>query len=132
MTMRFWTVIMMTFRSKYGNRKVTRNGVTYDSKKEADRHAVLKLMERAGMITNLQHQVKFDLLPAQREADVQGVGGIVKKGKLLEREVSYIADFTYYENGKLVVEDTKGFRTADYILKRKLMLYLHGIRIKET
>lgn len=132
MTMRFWTVITMTFRSKYGNRKVTRNGVTYDSKKEADRHAVLKLMERGGLIYNLNRQVKYVLIPAQYEPDVMGVGGHVKKGKLLEREVSYVADFTYTENGRLVVEDVKGYRTPEYKIKRKLMLYLHGIRIKET
>lgn len=123
MTMRFWTVITMTFRSKYGNRKVTRNGVTYDSKKEADRHAVLKLLERSGKIRDLQRQVKFELIPALRDE---------KTGKVIERACSYVADFTYYEGDTFVVEDTKGFRTPDYILKRKLMLYLHGIRIKET
>lgn len=101
---------------------MTRNGVTYDSKKEADRHAVLKLMERAGKIRDLKRQVKFELIPSLKD----------EKGKVIERACSYVADFTYWEGDNLVVEDTKGFRTADYILKRKLMLYLHGIRIKET
>ena len=118
--------------SKYGNKKVVRNGIVYDSKKEADRHAVLKLLERSGRISDLQRQVKFQLIPAQYAPDVIGKRGGVKRGKLLEREVSYIADFTYTQDGKQVVEDVKGFRTADYILKRKLMLYLHGIQIKET
>lgn len=108
--------------NKYRNKKVTRNGIVYDSRKEADRHAVLKLLERAGKITNLQRQVKFDLLPAQRDT----------AGKLLERAVSYVADFTYYENGKLIVEDVKGFKTPEYKLKKKMLLYFHGLRIKET
>lgn len=118
--------------NKYRNKKVVRNGITYDSKKEADRHAVLRLLERAGKIRDLQRQVKFVLIPAQYEPDSGGNRGGVKKGKLIERECSYIADFVYEENGKKVVEDTKGFRTADYKIKRKLMLFMHGIRIKET
>lgn len=122
----------MLNKSKYGNKKVVRNGITYDSKKEADRHAVLKLLERSGRIKDLQRQVKFVLIPAQYEPDTVGKRGGVKRGKLLERECSYIADFVYTENGNLVVEDTKGFRTADYKIKRKLMLSVHGIRIKET
>lgn len=118
--------------NKYRNKKVTRNGITYDSKKEADRHAVLRLLERAGKISDLQRQVKFVLIPAQYEPDTVGKRGGGKKGKLIERECSYIADFVYEENGKKVVEDTKGFRTADYKIKRKLMLFMHDIRIKET
>lgn len=118
--------------SKYGNKKVTRNGITYDSIKEANRYGVLKLLERSGKISDLQRQVKFVLIPAQYEPDTIGVRGGVKRGKLLEREVSYVADFVYTEYGKQVVEDSKGFRTADYKIKRKLMLYMHGIRIKET
>ena len=118
--------------NKYRNKKVVRNGITYDSKKEADRHAVLRLLERAGKIRDLQRQVKFVLIPAQYEPDTVGKRGGIKKGKLIERECSYIADFVYEENGKKVVEDTKGFRTADYKIKRKLMLFMHGIRIKET
>lgn len=118
--------------NKYRNKKVVRNGITYDSQKEANRHAVLKLLERSGKIRDLQRQVKFVLIPAQYEPDTVGIRGGVKKGKLIERECSYIADFVYEENGKKVVEDTKGFRTADYKIKRKLMLFMHGIKIKET
>lgn len=123
---------MQNFRSKYGNKKVTINGITYDSQKEANRHGVLKLLERSGKISDLQRQVKFVLIPAQYEPDTIGARGGVKRGKLIERELSYVADFVYTENGNQVVEDTKGFRTKDYIIKRKLMLYLHGIRIKEV
>ena len=57
--------------------------------------------------------------------------GQSKPGRLLEKEVTYIADFVYYKDGELIVEDTNGFRTKDYIIKRKLMLYVHHIRIKE-
>ena len=118
--------------NKYRNKKVVRNGITYDSKKEADRHAVLKLLERAGKIRELERQVKFVLIPAQYEPDTIGARGAVRRGKLLEREVSYIADYVYTENGSRIVEDCKGFRTPEYKLKRKMMLYFHGIKIKET
>lgn len=107
--------------AKYHNRKVTIDGITYDSRKEARRHSELLLLERAGAIQNLRCQVKFDLLPSQR------IGG-----KVVERPVSYIADFVYEENGQKIVEDTKGMKTKDYIIKRKLMLWIHGIRIKEV
>jgi hypothetical protein len=75
--------------------------------------------------------VEFELIPAQREPDTVGVRGGVKRGKVIEQAVKYVADFVYEENGKLIVEDTKGFRTKDYIIKRKLMLWVHGIQIKE-
>lgn len=118
--------------NKYHNRKVrTNDGCIHDSRKEAVRWNELNLMEKAGLIKDLQRQVKFVLIPAQYEADSIGKNGRFKKGKCLEREVGYIADFTYYENGTLVVEDTKGFRTKEYIIKRKLMLYVHKIKIKE-
>lgn len=107
--------------AKYHNRKVTVNGITYDSKKEMRRHAELLMLEKAGQISELQRQVKFVLIPSQRI-----------DGKVVERECSYRADFVYIENGKKVVEDTKGFRTPDYILKRKMLLYFYGIQIKET
>ena len=107
-------------RSKYHAKKVTYNGITYDSKKEAKRHAELLLLERAGAITELRTQVRYELLPPQRI-----------DGKVVERPVFYIADFQYKQDGKTVVEDTKGMKTKDYIIKRKLMLLVHGIKIKE-
>lgn len=117
--------------NKYYSRKVIVNGVTFDSRKEYRRYQELLLLERAGKITDLQRQVEFVLIPAQREPDTIGVRGGVKKGKVIEQKCSYIADFVYMENGKKVVEDTKGFLTKDYKIKRKMMLYFHGIRIKE-
>ena len=101
--------------------------------KEYRRYLVLKLMQKEGKITDLQRQVKYILIPAQRELDTIGKRGGVKKGKLIERECAYYADFTYKlaDSGTLVVEDTKGVRTTEYIIKRKMMLYFHGIKIKE-
>lgn len=117
---------------KYHNKKVTIDGMTFDSKKEYKRYCELSLLERAGEITELRRQVKCVLIPSQYEPDIVGKKGGRKRGKLIEREISYIADFVYIQNGKLVVEDTKGYKTPDYIMKRKMMLYFHNIRIKET
>lgn len=121
----------LNYRSKYGAKKVTVNGITFDSQKEYRRFRELVLLERAGRIQDLQRQVKFVLIQAQYEPDIIGKRCGVKRGKLLERECSYIADFVYTEDGKQVVEDTKGFRTQEYIIKRKLMLKEHGIRVRE-
>lgn len=118
-------------RSKYRNRKIVVNGSVFDSRKEYDRYCELFVLEKAGKIQGLRRQVKFQLVPPQREPDMIGKRGGIIKGKLLEREVSYIADFVYLQDGAQVVEDVKGMRTAEYILKRKLMLWAHGIRIKE-
>lgn len=124
-------------RSKYGNRKTVVNGIEFDSRKEAVRYQELRLLERAGKISGLRLQEKFILIPSQREAstEVYKSGpqkGRRKPGKLLEKECSYIADFCYTENGEIVVEDTKGFRTEAYKIKRKLMLERYGIQIKEV
>lgn len=124
-------------KSKYGSRKVTIDGIIFDSVREGNRYKELKLLERAGVITGLQRQVKYVLIPAQREFcnEIYTRGknkGCFKPGKLLEKECSYIADFVYIQDGKTVVEDTKGFRTEAYKIKRKLMLKVHGIRINEV
>ena len=108
-------------RPKYGNRKISRDGITFDSAKEARRWSELLLLERAGVIQNLRRQVKYELIPSQR------IGG-----KVVERACSYVADFVYEEEGKTVVEDTKGYKTPEYIIKRKLMLCIHNIRIREV
>lgn len=120
--------------NKYGNHKVTVDGETFDSKREANRWLELKMLEKAGAISHLRRQHKFELIPAQYEEDIIGPRGGHKKGKLLEKECSYIADFTYWDEakGEFVVEDTKGFRTADYVIKRKLMLWLKELKIVEV
>ena len=124
--------------TKYNATKVTIDGHTFDSKKEANRYLELKLLERAGTITDLQLQVKFELIPAQYTPDEVKVlkSGKEKiiKGKCLERECSYIADFVYTDlrTGKTVVEDSKGMRTPEYVIKRKLLRYRYGIEIQEV
>lgn len=119
---------------KYGNAKSEIDGELFDSRREARRYIELQWLLQAGTIRDLKRQVRFLLVPAQREPGTIGPRGGRKPGKLLEKEVIYIADFVYtnVENGETVVEDTKGMRTKDYIIKRKLMLYVHGIRIREV
>ena len=124
-------------RVKYGNKKAVVDGISFDSKKEAQRYTELKILEKAGKITGLQLQREFELIPAQREHtnEIYEKGpnkGRFKPGKLLERKCSYIADFVYWDGFEMVVEDTKGMRTKEYIIKRKLMLYKYGIKIKEV
>lgn len=106
---------------KYKNKKDVVDGITFDSKKEAQRYCELKILEEAGEIKNLELQKKYILIPAQRI-----------DGKLIERECSYRADFTYETKDGMVVEDTKGFKTPEYKIKRKLMLERYGIRILES
>lgn len=122
----------MARRNKYHNKKAVVDGIVYDSKKEAARHEELLLLERAGVIQNLQRQVKYVLIPSQREPDTVGSRGGIHKGKTIEKECAYYADFVYEEDGQTVVEDAKGMRTTEYVIKRKLMLWVHGIRIKEV
>lgn len=109
--------------TKYNNKKITVDGQIFDSKKEANRYKELRLLEKAGGIKDLRTQVKFKLIPAQRDEAT---------GKVIERECSYKADFVYEEDGKTVVEDVKGFRTKEYVIKRKLMLWRYGIKIREV
>ena len=119
--------------AKYKNTKTVVDGIQFDSRKEARRWQELKLAEAAGAIGDLERQVKFELIPVQREPDTIGPKGGVKPGKVLERKVEYIADFVYTDlhTGEKVVEDTKGMMTPEYRIKRKLMLYMLGIRVRE-
>lgn len=108
-------------KPKYRNKKTEVDGITFDSKKEANRYGQLKLLQRAGKIGELKMQERFELFPAQRI-----------DGKVVERPWVYVADFVYIdEAGRRIVEDAKGVRTKDYIGKRKAMLAIHNIRIKE-
>ena len=110
--------------SKYGAKKVTYDGKTFDSQKEAQRFAELRYMQMGKLISGLECQVKFELIPNQKD----------ENGKVIERAVNYIADFVYTDlkTGAQIVEDTKGAKTKEYIIKRKLMLYKYGIRIREV
>ena len=106
--------------SKYHAKKTVVNGITFDSRKEADRYLVLKGMEEEGAIEDLRRQVRYELVPA---FDVGGRH---------YRAVFYVADFVYMEDGKEVVEDVKGMRTDVYRLKSKLFARRYGKVIKET
>ena len=109
-------------RAKYGNTKTEVNGVKYDSKKEAKRAEQLELQQRLGLISDLERQVKFVLQPSFEFA-----------GHKI-REIAYVADFVYIENGNKVVEDVKSpaSKTPLYKLKKKMMMYVHGIEVKEV
>nr|UVX39570.1 MAG: protein of unknown function (DUF1064) [Bacteriophage sp.] len=109
-------------RSKYHAKKTVVDGITFDSKREADRYLVLKSMEEDGAIEDLRRQVRYELMPA---FDVDGRH---------YRPVFYVADFVYVdkETGKEVVEDVKGMRTDVYRLKSKLFARRYGKVIKET
>lgn len=123
--------------SKYGNIKTTTSdGITHDSRKEANRWCELLLLQRAGKIYDLKRQVKYILIPEQYVVyERYGKSGRrLRDGKkVFEKECAYIADFVYtdVESNTVVVEDVKGKRTKEYIIKRKLMLWVHGIQIKE-
>ena len=128
---------------KYGNRKTSVDGKEFDSKKEAKRYQELRLLQWSVQRQNLQTQVKYVLIPTQREAsfEVYKSGpnkGRRKPGKVIEHECSYVADFVYIQDGETVVEDVKGYRDpasagyAKFVIKRKLMLERYGIRVKEA
>lgn len=108
--------------SKYHAQKTTRNGITFDSKHEAGRYAELKILERAGKISGLKTQVSYLLIPAQYD----------EEHRCIERSCRYVADFVYHRDGQIVVEDAKGMKTDVYRIKKKLMLQVYGIRIKEV
>ena len=112
--------------NKYKNRKVIADGQLFDSKKEAIRYQQLKSLEKIKAISDLQRQVKYTLIPSQKD----------ENGKVIEQKCSYIADFVYRQNGQIVVEDVKGYRKggayAVFAIKRKLMLQKYGIRVKEV
>ena len=116
-----WATLKKQKQSKYHAEKTIIDGERFDSKREAERWQELRLMEKAGEISNLRRQVKYELIPAFK-----------KPGERTERSVSYIADFVYTENGETIVEDSKGFKTDAYRIKRKLMIERYGIWIRET
>lgn len=106
--------------SKYHARKTVVDGFEFDSAKEAKRYVKLRNMQEVGRIRGLCMQVPFEILPSF-ECD-----GVKYRG------MRYIADFVYYRDGKVVVEDCKGFKTAEYKMKKKLMAYLNHINIEES
>lgn len=101
------------------------DGITFDSKREAQHYMSLKLLEKGKRIRNLELQKRYELVPSQKI-----------DGKVAERAVNYVADFVYEEfdrgEWRQVVVDVKGMKTPEYVIKRKLMLYVHGIQIREV
>lgn len=106
--------------SKYHAKKTVVDGIEFDSAKEAKRYARLRDMAAVGEIEDLRLQVPFELLPSF-ECD-----GVKYRG------MKYVADFVYHRGGEVVVEDCKGFKTAEYKMKKKLMAYINHINIEES
>lgn len=102
-------------KTKYHNKKTVLDGITFDSKKEARRYSELRLLEKCGAISNLQLQMRFEILPKD----------------ILGQALYYVADFVYLDNGEQIVEDTKGVKTPVYKIKRRMMYKVYGIKIKE-
>ena len=130
-----------TKSNKLGNTKVTIDGIEFDSKKEANRYWELLLLQRGGVISDLQLQKEFELIPAQHETYERygKKGQRLQDGKrCIEKSCVYKADFCYVQNGELVVEDVKGYRDpasaayAKFVIKRKLMLWRYGIKVIEV
>lgn len=131
--------------TKLNNKSIIIDGIKFDSKKEGSRYCELKLLQRAGKISDLELQKKYELIPAQYKTVETGEyykvgeqkGQPKTKQVCVEQSVVYIADFVYQENGQTVVEDVKGYRDpasatyAKFVLKRKMMLWFHGIKITE-
>ena len=111
-------------RSKYGNKKITFNGMTFDSQKEFNRYGELMLLQRAGRIKDLQRQVPYVIIPPQKDG----------RGRVIFRETKYIADFVYFDRdrNRWVVEDVKGVKTEVYRIKKKLMYLQHGLLVEEV
>ncbi len=107
-------------QSKYRNQRVTIDGISFDSKKEGERYRQLKMLERAGKVSNLALQPAFELAPAVSIA-----------GKL-KKPLRYVADFSYIKNGKIITEDVKGMKTDVYLIKKHLLKHIYGIDILET
>ena len=129
-------------RPKYGNKKIKNAFGTYDSELEWGRYLFLSNRQKEGEISGLRRQVEYLLIPAQYGTEIRHLKTKDKEIRvLLERPCSYIADFVYERNGKTIVEDCKGedkkykgkrfsTQTADFKIKKKLMLYIHNIQIK--
>ena len=108
--------------SKYKNKKIIYDGITFDSIKEKNRYIELKILEKAGLIKELELQKVFELQPS------------FKKNDKTYRKITYKADFYYFDNekGKYIVEDIKGFKTEVYKLKKKLFEYIYkDLELKE-
>ena len=114
---------MVKGRSKYKNQKVIFDGIEFDSILERNRYLELKLLEKAKEIKDIRRQVIFELQPSY------------KKNNKTIRAINYVADFVYYDlkKNKTIIEDTKGFRTEIFKLKKKMFEYKYpDLEIKEV
>lgn len=126
-------------KNKHNAVRAIVDGEEFHSKKEANRWCTLRIAEMKGLISNLRRQVPYELVPAQYEEVYTGEvykrgpkkGQRKKKRVCVEQSVVYYADFVYDVNGETIVEDVKGQKLPDYIIKRKLMLYIHRIKVVE-
>lgn len=121
-------------RAKYGNVKVVVDGVSFDSKRESQRYLVLRQAQEDGIISDLELQPKFELIPAIREKYVKH---LKTKDKICERTVqlpiTYTADFAYVKDGLRVIEDVKispHLLPKELSLKVKMMRFFHNITVK--
>jgi hypothetical protein len=121
----------MSYR-KYKNKRVECDGRVFDSLKEYRRYCQLKMLLKCGAISDLKLQVPFELIPAVYEDVAKQLKTKVKiEKRCVQRPIRYVADFVYVRDGIMIVEDTKGFRTKEYELKKKMMRALLGITIRE-
>lgn len=122
-------------RSKYGNSKVEYQGIKFDSKREMQRYIILKDAENKGLISDLRMQVKFELIPAVKETYIQHLKTKDKEcTKTLQLPITYTCDFAYIKDNELVIEDvkiSKSMLPKEYVLKKKMMFALKGIKIRE-
>lgn len=125
---------MMRYRSnsKYMAKAARIDGHTFDSQGEARRYLYLKDLLDKNIIQDLEMQKKYVLIPSQYEEGTITKRGTFKRGKIIERECAYYADFEYTYNGKRITEDFKGLRLEAYKIKKKLLLWRFNIRIHET
>lgn len=118
--------------NKYHAKSVVIDGIKFPSGKEGERFLYLRELEKRGEISNLRRQVRFELLPAAYKDVVKHLKTKDKVVRMLFlNPVSYVADFVYEKDGQTVVEDTKGYKTPEYIIKKKMMYALKGIEIQE-
>lgn len=121
---------------KYNNTKVEYDGIKFDSKKEMQRYIVLKNAENSGVISNLELQVKYELIPSVREEYIEHLKTKDKvKTRTLQLPITYTCDFQYLKDGVLIVEDVKAspkMLPKEFVLKEKMMFALKGIKIKKV
>lgn len=127
-----------TKRQKYGNSKVEFEGIKFDSKKEMQRFVILKEAEKNGMISNLELQIRFELIPAIKEEYIEHLKTKDKvKTRTLQLPITYTCDFRYIKNGETIIEDVKAspkMASLDkaFLLKEKLFRWKFGFPIKRV